>query len=150
MEGIWAATIVHYQGSSGHVTKIATNEPARQRQNKGHEQSLARPMPVSGRLRGEKAAGCGDTAAITKPAATTYCRTHRTLCSGQARECQHGDLQLSARNHGDRFKDTSRHVGLQDDERRIIKARVEAPLELYGAYWRTDEYRDRSLPDMTQ
>src|SRR5947199_10808687 len=66
---------------------------------------------------GEEAAGCADPASNTEPDATTRCRTHRTLCSSQAGKCQHGDVQLSARDHRDRFKNGAHATSLQEDER---------------------------------
>jgi hypothetical protein len=83
---------------------------------------LAGVVPASGRLRGEEAAGCGDPASNTEPAATTRCRTHRTLCSSQTGKCQHGNLQLSARDHFYRFKNRAHQASLQENERGKMKA----------------------------
>lgn len=85
-----------------------------------HGETLAGVLLASGRLRCEEAAGCGDPASHTEPPASTDCRTHRTLCSDQAGKCQHGDLQLSARDHRDRFKNGAHHASLQDYKRRTI------------------------------
>ena len=111
--------------AAGCVTKIAIDKRARESENKGHEESLAGVLPASGRLRGEEAAGCGDPTSNTEPAATTHCRTHRTLCSSQAGECQHGDLQLSARDHRDRFKNGAHQVSLQENERGKMRPGLE-------------------------
>jgi hypothetical protein len=102
---------------AGRVTKIAIDKRAREGGHKGHEESLAGVLPASGRLRGEEASGCGDPTSSTEPGATTHCRTHRTLCSSQEGKCQHGDLQLSARDHRDRFKNGAHHASLQENER---------------------------------
>jgi hypothetical protein len=82
---------------------------------------LAGVLPAASRLRGEEAAGCGDSASRTEPDATTHRRTHRTLCSRQAGKCQHRDLQLLAREHRDRFKNGAHHFSLQDNERRKMR-----------------------------
>ena len=100
------------------VTKIAIDKRARASENKGHEESLAGVLPASGWLRGEEAAGCADSASNTEPDATTRCRTHRTLCSSQAGKCQHGNLQLSARDHCYRFENGAHQASLQENERR--------------------------------
>jgi len=100
-----------------HVTKIAIDKRARESENKGHEEGLAGVLPASGWLRGEEAASCADPASNTEPDATTRCRTHRTLCGSQAGKCQHGDVQLSARYHRDRFKNGAHPTSLQEDER---------------------------------
>src|ERR1035437_3621269 len=107
--------------TSGRVTKIAIDKRTRESENKGHEESLAAILPASGRLRGEEAVGCGEPASNTEPAAATHCRTHRTLCSSQAGKCQHRDLQLSARDHRDRFKNAAHHASLQGNERRKMR-----------------------------
>jgi len=101
----------------GRVIKIAIDKRARGSENKGHEERLAGVVPASGRLRGEEAAGCSDPASNTEPAATAHCRTHRTLCSRQAGKCQHGNLQLSARDHRDRFQNGAHQASLQENER---------------------------------
>ena len=108
----------------GQVTKIAIDKRARESENRGHEENRARVLPASGRLRGEEAASCGDPASHTEPDAATHCRTHRTLCSSQAGKCQHGDLQLSAHDHRDRFKDGAHHASLQENERRTTITRA--------------------------
>jgi hypothetical protein len=111
--------------ASGRVTKIAIDKRAREGDNKGHEESLAGVLLALGRLRGEEATGCGDPASNTEPAATTQCRTHRTLCSNQAGKCQHGDLQLSARDHRDRFKNGAHQASLQENERGKMRPGLE-------------------------
>jgi hypothetical protein len=85
----------------GRVTKIAIDKRSRESENRGYEENRAGVLSATGRLRGEEAAGCDDPASHTEPDAATHCRTHRTLCSSQAGKCQHGDLQVSARNHLD-------------------------------------------------
>jgi hypothetical protein len=102
--------------ASKRVTKIAIDKRARESENKGHEESLAGILPASGRLRGEEAAGGADPASNPEPAATAHCRTHRTLRSSQAGKCQHRDLQLSARDHRDRFKNGTHQNSLQENE----------------------------------
>jgi hypothetical protein len=109
----------------GRVTKIAIDKRAREGENKGHEESLAGVLLALGGLRGEEATGCGDPASNTEPAATTQCRTHRTLCSSQAGKCQHGDLQLSARDHRDRFKNGAHQASLQENERGKMRPGLE-------------------------
>jgi hypothetical protein len=104
---------------------------ARERKQR-HEESLAGVLPASGRLRGEEAAGCRDPASHTEPAATTHCRTHRTLRSGQAGKCQHGDLQLSGSNHRDRFKNRAHHVSLQENERGTMRPGLESGSSIFG------------------
>ena len=104
-------------GVSVGVIKIAIDKRSRESENKGHEESFAGVLPASDRLRGEEAAGCGDPSSDTEPVATTRCRTHRTLRSNQAGKCQHGDLQLSARDHSHRFKNGAHQAGLQENER---------------------------------
>src|SRR6266850_3188748 len=103
------------------VIKIAIDKRARERKTKGHEESLAAVLPASGRLRCEEAAGCGDPASNKEPAATTHCRTHRTLCSSQTGKCQHGNVQLSARDHRDRFKNGAHPTSLQENERGKVR-----------------------------
>src|SRR5579864_3967369 len=78
-------------------------------------------LPSSGRLRGKEAAGRGNSTANKKPTTTAHCRTHPTLRSSQGRECQYGNLQLPTRDHRHRYKDASRHTGLQSNERRKMK-----------------------------
>jgi hypothetical protein len=116
--------------SVGRVTKIAIDKRAREGDNKGHEESLAGVLPASGRLHGEEAAGCSDSASDTEPVATAYCRTHRTLCSRKTGKCQHSDLQLSACDHCDRFKNGAHQASLQENERGKMR------LALEGAYHR--------------
>jgi hypothetical protein len=108
-----------------HVTKIAIDNRARESENKRHEENLAGVLPATGRLRGKEAAGCRDPASHSEPAATTHCRTHRTLCSSPAGKCQHGDLQLSARDHRDRFKNRTHKNSLQENERRKVRTGAE-------------------------
>jgi len=86
-----------------------------------HEQSLADVLPPSCRLCGEEAAGCGDRASPTEPVATGHCRNHQTLCHSRARKRQHGNLPLSGRDHGDRFKDGAHDATLQENERRTVR-----------------------------
>jgi hypothetical protein len=111
--------------ASGRVTKIAIDKRAREGENKGHEESLAGVLPASDRLHGEEAAGCSDPASNTEPAATANCRTHRTLCSRKTGKCQHGDLQLSARDHRDRFKNGAHQASLQENERGKMRLGLE-------------------------
>ena len=109
--------------------------------NQGHEESLAGVVPASGRLRGKKTAGCGGPTSNTEPGAATRCRTHRTLCSSQAGKCQHGDLQLSADEHRDRFKNAAHHASLQDDKRRKMRPGLEGNPSLLGAAVQVDQIR---------
>jgi hypothetical protein len=111
--------------SAGRVTKIAIDIRAREGENKRHEESLAGVLPASGRLHGEEAAGCSDSASNTEPVATAHCRTHRTLCSRKTGKCQHSDLQLSARDHRDRFKNGAHKAGLQENERGKMRLALE-------------------------
>jgi hypothetical protein len=82
---------------------------------------MAGVLSASGRLLGEEAAGCGDPASHTEPAATILCRYHRTLCRRQAGKFQHGNLQLPGRDHRDRFKNGTHQVGLQENERGKVR-----------------------------
>jgi hypothetical protein len=107
--------------ASGRVTKIAIDRRARESENKRDEETLAGVLPASGRLRGQEAAGCRDSASDTEPVAASHRRNHRTLRNYQAGKCQHRDLQLSAHHHRDRFKDGTHQAGLQENERRIMK-----------------------------
>jgi len=107
------------------VTKIAIDIRAREGENKGHEESLVGVLPASGRLHGEEAAGCSDSASNTEPVATAYCRTHRTLCSRKTGKCQHSDLQLSACDHRDRFKNGAHQASLQENERGKMRLGLE-------------------------
>jgi len=107
------------------VTKIAIDIRAREGENKGHEESLAGVLPASGRLHGEEAAGCSDPASITEPVATAKCRTYRTLCSRKTGKCQHSDLQLSAGDHRDRFKNGAHKTSLQENERGKMRLGLE-------------------------
>jgi hypothetical protein len=115
---------------SKRVTKIAIDKRARESENREHEENCARVLPASGRLCGEKAAGCGDPdpaashadpGSHTESDAAPHCRAHRTLCGSQAGKCQHGHLQVSAHDHRDRFKDGTRHASLQENERRTMR-----------------------------
>jgi hypothetical protein len=107
------------------VTKIAIDIRAREDENKGHEESLAGVLPASGRLHGEEAAGCSDPATNTEPVATAHCRTYRTLCSRETGKCQHSDLQLSAGDHRDRFKNGAHKTSLQENERGKMRLGLE-------------------------
>jgi len=111
--------------ASGGVTKIAIDKRPREGENKGHGESLAGVLPASGRLHGEKAAGCSDSSSDTEPVATAHCRTYRTLCSRKTGKCQHGDLQLPARDHRDRFKNGAHQTGLQENERGKMRLGLE-------------------------
>ena len=119
--------------ASRRVTKIAIDKRARASENREHEENCAGVLPASGRLCGEKAAGCGDPdpashadpASHTESDAAIHCRAHRTLCGSQAGKCQHGDLQVSAHDHRDRFKDGARHASLQENERRAMRPGLE-------------------------
>jgi hypothetical protein len=119
---------------SRRVTKIAIDKRARESENREHEENCARVLPASGRLCGEKAAGCGDPdpaashadpGSHTESDAAPHCRAHRTLCGSQAGKCQHGHLQVSAHDHCDRFKDGTRHASLQENERRTMRPALE-------------------------
>jgi hypothetical protein len=99
------------------VTKVAIDRRARGSENKRHGEIVAGAMPASGWLRGEEAAGRGDTRSDSEPVATGDSRSHRTLCRGQAGKCQYGDVQLSARDHCDRFKNRAHQASLQENER---------------------------------
>ena len=118
--------------ASGRVTKIAIDKRARESENRGHEENRADVLPASGRLCGEEAAGCGDPASHTESDAANHCRSHRTLCSSQAGKCQHGDLQLSAQDHRDRFKDGAHHPSLQENERRTMRPGLEGKSFIMG------------------
>jgi len=100
----------------GPVTKIAIDKHPHSSENRGHEESLAGGLPASGRLRGEEAAGCSDSASYTEPVAAAHGRTDRALCSRQAGKCEQGNLQLSALDHRDRFKNRAHQTGLQGNE----------------------------------
>ena len=100
---------------------------ARARERKQvHEERLAGVLPGSGRLRFEEASGRSDPASNTEPDATGHCRTHRTLCRGQAGKCQHRNLQLSTRDHRDRFENGAHQADLQENERGKMRAVPEA------------------------
>jgi hypothetical protein len=107
----------------GPVTKIAIDKQPRESENREHEESCTRVFPASGRLCREKDTGRGHARSHTEPAASTYRRTDRTLCSDRTGKCQHGDLQLCARENRDRFQNRQHHARLQSNERRKITLR---------------------------
>jgi hypothetical protein len=119
--------------ASRRVTKIAIDKRARESENREHEEMCAGVLPASGRLCGEKAAGCGDPdpasgaapASHTESDAATHCRAHRTLCGNQAGKCQYGDLPVCPHDHRDRFKDGARYASLQENERRTMRLGLE-------------------------
>lgn len=118
---------VHYcrprsrSAGSERVTKIAIDRRTQESENKRNEEILAGVLSAPGRLRGEKTAGGHDPASNTEPVAASHCRNHRALRNYQAGKCQHGDLQLSAHDHRDRFKNRAHHAGLQENERRTMR-----------------------------
>ena len=99
------------------VTKIAIDKRAREGENKGYEESWPHILLASGWLCSEEAAGCGDPGSDTESTAAAYGRTDRTLRGRQAGKQQHGDLQLPAPYHRDRFKNGTHQAGLQNSER---------------------------------
>jgi hypothetical protein len=103
--------------ASERVTKFAIDRRPRESENKGNEETWAGVLPASGRLRGQEAAGCRDPGSNSEPVAAGYRRNHRALCNHQAGKCQHRDLQLSAHDHRDRFKNRAHQAGLQENER---------------------------------
>jgi hypothetical protein len=84
---------------------------------------LARIMPAADGMRGEEAAGRGNSstayaASHTQPDAAGECGSHRALRRQGTGKRQHRNLQLCARKDGDRFKNRAYQAGLQKDERR--------------------------------
>src|SRR5580700_3262659 len=107
----------------GPVTKIAIDKQPRESENREHEESCTRVLPASGRLCRETDAGRGHPRPHTEPATSAHRRADRTLCSHRTGKCQHGDLQLRARENRDRFQNRPHHPGLQGHERRKITLR---------------------------
>jgi hypothetical protein len=109
------------------VIKIAIDKRTGESENRGHEENLARGLPAPGWLRSEEAAGCGNPAADTERGTARHCRNHPILRGRKAGEWQHCDLQLSARDYLDRFKNGPHHSGLQEDERREMRLQKYPP-----------------------